>query len=249
MSTTILMVVPDGARGTMQGTRQALLNAQCSWCHATTRATPSSFLPKWFFPPGVFSSSMSCSKCLPLTKVNSFQWWEAFLEEVLLMMRCEYPKHVNFPSCVCCSIRYRLFHTNTKLLTKPSLFSINNAFEIILTPISGRQVVVGGYGNLYSSLSSVETYPPLQEGCSIPALEEARYRPTLSILPGNRLVVCGGETDDYTDLASCVSWTPGQEKWSSFATMRWQSLFARRWIFDDYDDDGGESLMIAGRWL
>ena len=27
MSTTTLMVVPDGARGTMQGTRQALLSA------------------------------------------------------------------------------------------------------------------------------------------------------------------------------------------------------------------------------
>ena len=142
---------------------------------------------------------------------------------MLLMMRCEYPKHVNFPSCVCCSIRYPdadHFTQIQKLLTKPSLFSINNAFEIILTPISGRQVVVGGVDDNYDSLSSVETYPPLQEGCSIPALEEARVAPTLSILPGNRLVVCGGETDGFTDLASCVSWTPGQEKWSSFATMR-----------------------------
>ena len=125
------------------------------------------------------------------------------------------------------------FHTNTNLLTKPSLFSINNAFEFILTPISGRQVVVGGYDGNNRRLSSVETYPPLQEGCSIPALEEARGAPTLSILPGNRLVVCGGHGDRVTSLASCVSWTPGQEKWSSFATMRWQSLFSKRWIFDD----------------
>ena len=135
------------------------------------------------------------------------------------------------PSCVCCSIPYPdadHFTQIQKLLTKPSLFSINNAFEIILTPISGRQVVVGGW-----NLASVETYPPLQEGCSIPALEEARSGPTLSILPGNRLVVCGGETDGGTYLASCVSWTPGQEKWSSFATMRWQSLFVVWWIFDD----------------
>ena len=133
-------------------------------------------------------------------------------------------------SFVCCSIRYPdadYFTQIQKLLTKPSLFSINNAFEIILTPISGRQVVVGGRNDNGGRLSSVETYPPLQEGCSIPALEEARGGPTLSILPGNRLVVCGGENydDGSTELASCVSWTPGQEKWSSFATMRWQSLF------------------------
>ena len=140
-------------------------------------------------------------------------------------------------SCVCCSIPYPdadHFTQIQKLLTKPSLFSINNAFEIILTPISGRQVVVGGIDDNYDYLSSVETYPPLQEGCSIPALEEARFAPTLSILPGNRLVVCGGRTDDRTYLASCVSWTPGQEKWSSFATMRWQSLFVVNlwWLLD-----------------
>ena len=138
---------------------------------------------------------------------------------MLLMMKCE--KSETCPSCVCCSIPYPdadHFTQIQKLLTKPSLFSINNAFEIILTPISGRQVVVGGYNSGY--LSSVETYPPLQEGCSIPALEEARDGPTLSILPGNRLVVCGGEDEGFTDLASCVSWTPGQEKWSTFANMR-----------------------------
>ena len=140
------------------------------------------------------------------------------MEEVLLMMRCENPKHVFLAALQHSISRCRSFHTNTKLLTKPSLFSINNAFEIILTPISGRQVVVGGYNSGY--LSSVETYPPLQEGCSIPALEEARDGPTLSILPGNRLVVCGGEDEGFTDLASCVSWTPGQEKWSTFANMR-----------------------------
>ena len=50
--------------------------------------------PKWLFPPGAFSSSFPWSRTLPLNKVNSFQWWEAFLEEVLLMMRCENPKHV-----------------------------------------------------------------------------------------------------------------------------------------------------------
>ena len=138
------------------------------------------------------------------------------------MMRCENPKHVLL--VFFCSIQYPdadYFTQIQKLLTKPSLFSINNAFEIILTPISGRQVVVGGRDDNLDSLSSVETYPPLQEGCSIPALEEARVAPTLSILPGNRLVVCGGRTDGtFTHLASCVSWTPGQEKWSSFANMR-----------------------------
>ena len=148
-------------------------------------------------------------------------------------------------SCVCCSIRYPdadHFTQIQKLLTKPSLFSINNAFEIILTPISGRQVVVGGWDDNSGYLSSVETYPPLQEGCSIPALEEARSALTLSILPGNRLVVCGGVDDDDTFLASCVSWTPGQEKWSSFATMRWQSLFAVWGIFDD-------CLMVIVKWF
>ena len=140
---------------------------------------------------------------------------------MLLMMRCE--KSETCPSCVCCSIPYPdadHFTQIQKLLTKPSLFSINNAFEIILTPISGRQVVVGGSTDILDLLSSVETYPPLQEGCSFPALEEGRRAPTLSILPGNRLVVCGGEDDGGTTLASCVSWTPGQEKWSSFANMR-----------------------------
>ena len=134
-------------------------------------------------------------------------------------MKCENLKHVFLLFVEAFDIQMPIIsHKHKKLLTKPSLFLINNAFEIILTPISGRQVVVGGHdGN--NPLASVETYPPLQEGCSIPALEEARYRPTLSILPGNRLVVCGG-FGYPTDLASCVSWTPGQEKWSSFANMR-----------------------------
>ena len=172
--------------------------------------------PKWLFPPGAFSSSFPWSRTLPLNKVNSFQWWEARRS----VADNENPKHTDH------------FTQIQKLLTKPSLFSINNAFEIILTPISGRQVVVGGWDGNY--LSSVETYPPLQEGCSIPALEEARYDSSLSILPGNRLVVCGGYDGRGTDLASCVSWTPGQEKWSSFANMRWQSLFVGNlwWLLD-----------------
>ena len=38
------------------------------------------------------------------------------------------------------------------------------------------------------------------------------------LLPGNKLVVCGGY-DDSNYLTSCESWRPGQEEWTDFKEM------------------------------
>ena len=90
-------------------------------------------------------------------------------------------------------------------------------------PLSG-QVVVGGSETPLSnfdfySLSSIELFPrPPSDNCSIPDLPQARDGPSLSLLSGGRLVVCGGE--DGNNLDSCISWVAGETSWTPFHTMR-----------------------------
>ena len=101
-------------------------------------------------------------------------------------------------------------------------------------PLSG-QVVVGGSDNQLSdfdfySLSSIELFPrPPSDNCSIPDLPQARDGPSLSLLSGGRLVVCGGEDDswNYLDnhetrnyLDDCISWVAGNTSWTPLYTMR-----------------------------
>ena len=64
-------------------------------------------------------------------------------------------------------------------------------------------------------LSSIELFPrPPSDTCSIPDLPQIRISPSLSILSGGRLVVCGGHVD------SCISWVAGNTNWTHLYTMR-----------------------------
>ena len=83
------------------------------------------------------------------------------------------------------------------------------------------QVVVGGDDTNFRVLSSVELFPlPPSDTCSIPDLPQPRISHSLSLLSGGRLVVCGGEDEDYDDLDSCLSWIAGNDSWTPFYKMR-----------------------------
>ena len=84
------------------------------------------------------------------------------------------------------------------------------------------QVVVGGEGGKDGDeLSSVEFFPrPLSDACVIPDLLKARADHSLSLLPGGRLVVCGGSGVDDNIFDSCISWGAGNKSWTPFYTMR-----------------------------
>ena len=74
-------------------------------------------------------------------------------------------------------------------------------------------------------LSSIELFPrPPSDTCSIPDLPQIRISPSLSILSGGRLVVCGGVSDvrpPYPDsFDSCISWVAGNTNWTHLYTMR-----------------------------
>ena len=80
--------------------------------------------------------------------------------------------------------------------------------------------MIGGYNN--GRMSSVEIFPPSpSDTCSIPDLPEMKSGHSASVLPGGRLVVCGGTKNSSTHLDSCVSWTPGEKSWTSFYKMRY----------------------------
>jgi len=88
-------------------------------------------------------------------------------------------------------------------------------FSSLLSLTQGQgQVVVGGFDGSY--LSSVELFPP-SDGCSIPDLPQPRTGPSLSLLSGGRLVVCGGYGRSYLD--SCIYWVAGNASWTHFTTM------------------------------
>ena len=75
---------------------------------------------------------------------------------------------------------------------------------------------MGGW-NDNSRLSSVELFPP-SDTCSIPDLPQPSQGPSLSLLSGGRLVVCGGHDGGFLD--SCIYWVAGNTSWTLFHTMR-----------------------------
>ena len=61
--------------------------------------------------------------------------------------------------------------------------------------------------------------------CSIPDLPQPRLDHSLSLLPGGRLVVCGGRDFDsysgqFLTLDTCISWSAGESTWTYLYTMR-----------------------------
>ena len=82
------------------------------------------------------------------------------------------------------------------------------------------QVMVGGWED-FTYLSSVEVFPrPPSDTCFIPNLPEARAYSSLSLLPGGKLVVCGGIDGSYT-YNSCIAWVDGNTDWTHYYTMKW----------------------------
>ena len=79
--------------------------------------------------------------------------------------------------------------------------------------------MVGGYLR-GDALSSVELFPrPLSDACVVPDLPQGRSGHSVSLLPGGRLVVCGGESRGGW-MDSCISWVAGNSNWTTFYTMR-----------------------------
>ena len=67
-------------------------------------------------------------------------------------------------------------------------------------------------------LSSVEIFPaPSSDTCSIPDLPRPRDYHTISLLSGERLVVCGGRPSSER---SCIVWTRGSTTWTHLHTTR-----------------------------
>ena len=80
--------------------------------------------------------------------------------------------------------------------------------------------MVGGWED-FTYLSSVEVFPrPPSDTCFIPNLPEARAYSSLSLLPGGKLVVCGGIDGSYT-YNSCIAWVAGDTDWTHYYTMKW----------------------------
>ena len=68
-----------------------------------------------------------------------------------------------------------------------------------------------------SMLSSVEIIPPPpNDTCSIPDLLGPLSHHRLSLLPGGRLVVCGGRPSSQ----SCIVWMRGSTSWTHLHTIR-----------------------------
>ena len=119
-----------------------------------------------------------------------------------------------------------LFQANAKVRTRKQVFrmdSLSLLYKVVcllfgrsLISFASGQVVVGGWDGS-NRLSSVELFPPpADDTCSIPDLPDARRGNSLSLLPGGRLVVCGG------DPASrfCISWKHGSTSWTHLYTTR-----------------------------
>ena len=71
-------------------------------------------------------------------------------------------------------------------------------------------------------MSNVELFPRPLPGhpCSIPDLPDRRSDHTLSLISGERLVVCGGYDESLNILDSCLSWVDGNTSWTPLYTMR-----------------------------
>ena len=104
-----------------------------------------------------------------------------------------------------------------KTKSKRETKSVLERMAFLRTPISG-QVVVGGLDNGVMPLSSVELFPT-SGACSIPDLPQPRALPSLSLLPGGRVVVCGGFSALH-NFGSCISWAAGNNSWTHLYNMR-----------------------------
>ena len=82
--------------------------------------------------------------------------------------------------------------------------------------------MVGGWED-YNFISSVELFPrPPSDTCFIPDLPQPRMVPSLSLLSGGKLVVCGGYSSSGNSLDSCISWVAGNTSWTDdLYTMRY----------------------------
>ena len=110
----------------------------------------------------------------------------------------------------------------------PVVLEIIEFDETLIFPTSGH-VAIGGWDNI-AVLKSADLFPlPAcsinSVSCSIPDLPEPRLDHSLSLLPGGRLVVCGGRNFDYESgrfftLDTCLSWVAGNNIWTDFSTMR-----------------------------
>ena len=95
-------------------------------------------------------------------------------------------------------------------------------FDIMMMPAiihASGQVMVGGFNFKNGAESSVELFPP-SATCSVPDLPEIRGGHSLSLLPGGRLVICGGMDGSFSQLDSCLSWVAGNNSWTHLYTMR-----------------------------
>jgi len=114
------------------------------------------------------------------------------------------------------------------------------AFSSLLSLTQGQgQVVVGGRDVNNNIFSSVEMFPP-SDACSIPDLPQPREGPSLSLLSGGRLVVCGGLGGSYLD--SCIYWVAGNASWTPFHTMSVARGFHTAWMPSSLPD----SIVLLG---
>ena len=79
-----------------------------------------------------------------------------------------------------------------------------------------------GYGGY---TASVEVFPPAQDTCFIPDLPRPRADHSISLLPGGKLVVCGGRGEEgiggVNVYDSCIAWEEGNVSWSHLHTTRY----------------------------
>ena len=81
-------------------------------------------------------------------------------------------------------------------------------------------MVVGGFDGL-NYFSSAELYPrPPSDTCTIPSLPQGRRDHSVSLLPGGKLVVCGGFGSPGGAFDTCISWVAGNTSWTPLHTMR-----------------------------
>ena len=101
--------------------------------------------------------------------------------------------------------------------------------QVLNLQSSPGHVAVGGWDNI-AVLTRVDIFPLPSCSvntalCSIPQLPRPRLDHSLSLLPGGKMVVCGGRDFDYISgqfytLDTCISWATGDSRWKDFSDMR-----------------------------